>query len=202
MFPRGGGLHWQVHNAFSTQWNFNITKSSFLFPPVLFQATSGTRTLNQSLSEVIINQSNSPFRSYQRFCHMNEAKGSFCIALTLKPLLHVALNKRKCACRLNSNKNHSLITFDIQLKTALFKGEELAHFGWENSLPSMCFRIWRHLSFEFVGSLNMIYFDRLWFDLIHIPNWWNALCLVQKRNFKPVEIYIIMNLFEFFSKSL
>ena len=35
---------------------------------------------------------------------MNEAKGSFCIELTLKPLLHIVLNKRKFACRLNSNK--------------------------------------------------------------------------------------------------
>ena len=26
--------------------------------------------------------------------------------LSIKPLLHVVLNKIKCACRLNSNKNH------------------------------------------------------------------------------------------------
>ena len=51
---------------------------------------------------------NSPYQIYQRFCHINEAKWSFCIELTLKPLLHVVLNKRKCACRLNSNKDHSL----------------------------------------------------------------------------------------------
>ena len=28
---------------------------------------------------------------------MNDAKGSFCLELTPKPLLHVVLNKRKCA---------------------------------------------------------------------------------------------------------
>ena len=38
---------------------------------------------------------------------MNEAKGSLCIELTIKPLLHVVLNKRKCVCRLNSNKDYS-----------------------------------------------------------------------------------------------
>ena len=38
---------------------------------------------------------NSPYRSYQRFCHLNEAKWSFCIKLTLKPVLHVVLNKKK-----------------------------------------------------------------------------------------------------------
>ena len=40
----------------------------------------------------------------QRFCHINEAKVSFCVEWTRKPLSHVVLNKRKCACRLNSNK--------------------------------------------------------------------------------------------------
>ena len=33
------------------------------------------------------------FRSYQRFYHINEAKGSFSIVLTLKPRLHGAVNK-------------------------------------------------------------------------------------------------------------
>ena len=32
---------------------------------------------------------NSPYWSYQRFCRINEAKGSFCIELAHKPLLHV-----------------------------------------------------------------------------------------------------------------
>ena len=36
---------------------------------------------------------NSSYRSYQRFKHINEAKGSFSIVLTLKPRLHVAVNK-------------------------------------------------------------------------------------------------------------
>ena len=48
-------------------------------------------------------------RSYQRFCHINEALGSLCIELTLKPLLHVVLKKRKCACRFNSNKVYSKV---------------------------------------------------------------------------------------------
>ena len=52
---------------------------------------------------------NSPHRSCQRFCRIKEAKGSFCIELTLKHLLHVVLNKRKCACRLNSNKDHCVL---------------------------------------------------------------------------------------------
>ena len=30
-----------------------------------------------------VSATNSPYRSYQRFCHMNEAKGSFCIEMTL-----------------------------------------------------------------------------------------------------------------------
>ena len=42
----------------------------------------------------IFKGSNSPHRSYQRFCHMNETKGSHGIELTLKPLLHLVLNKR------------------------------------------------------------------------------------------------------------
>ena len=37
----------------------------------------------------------SPYQSYHWFCRINEAKGSFCIELTLKPLSHVVLNKGK-----------------------------------------------------------------------------------------------------------
>ena len=51
----------------------------------------------------------SPYRSYQRFCHKNEAKGSFCIEMTLKLFFHVVLNKRKCSCRLNSNKDYCAV---------------------------------------------------------------------------------------------
>jgi len=36
---------------------------------------------------------NSSYCSYQRVQHINEPKGSFSIVLTLKPRLHVAVNK-------------------------------------------------------------------------------------------------------------
>ena len=75
------------------------------------QKSKGYSVSNQSapstLSTVLV-YTNSPYRSYPRFCLINEATGSFCMELALKPLLHVVLIKRKCACRLNSNKVYFL----------------------------------------------------------------------------------------------
>ena len=52
----------------------------------------------QFISELqVAEMPNSLYRSYQQLCHINEAKGPFCIELTLNAVLHVVLNKRKCS---------------------------------------------------------------------------------------------------------
>ena len=46
------------------------------------------------------------YHSYQRFCHTNEANGSFSNLLTHKPRLHAALSKWSFARRFSCDKSH------------------------------------------------------------------------------------------------
>ena len=48
---------------------------------------------------------------YQRFQHINEANGSFCVILTHKSRVHAVLNKRSFDCRLNFSKSYWSLTF-------------------------------------------------------------------------------------------
>ena len=59
--------------------------------------------------------SNSSYRSYQRFEHINEAKGSFSIVLTQKPSLHVAVNKGGFARGRNCNNSYCVSHWRIYL---------------------------------------------------------------------------------------
>ena len=53
------------------------------------------------------------YRSYQRFYLINEAKGSFFMVLTLKPHLHVAVNKGGFAYGRNCDNTYSVFFFLI-----------------------------------------------------------------------------------------
>ena len=70
------------------------TEFSFLLRKV-FASSYSTKVRSHvcDCNEHVTPDLNSSYRSYQRFEHINEAKGKFFFVLTLKPRLHVAVNK-------------------------------------------------------------------------------------------------------------